>query len=325
MRAKRLWVNCLQASSLGFNLCAQLLKKKECVRIIHHFLNDLITSGYLLILGYFLFCLFFNLIVLSRPPDDPSIESNKNYVKMLCSIAGQKRGNRSNLVNHEKGFESNHELMTLLKFVNITLLKTNKSFFLCYRSLYDALRLKVKFHHKNIVDICVHEKEQDSIFDAFVKTDFEIMLTENKESFSFEYTYNRMCGYYHITSKVSDVNIFIYLFVTAAATKYEFATIRRYGHFYSKFRADEIMEIGDFGRRLRKNLYQVKMKEHNIHFFADKHQLNKPMNIPGYMVENMNNKILIGNEHLPIPNDPDLVLMYFYPDSWFITYPYCMI
>ena len=122
------------------------------------------------------------------------------------------------------------------------------------------------------------------------------------------------------------------MFVDSPETTYEYPTIKRSGLFYRQFfwMAKDGNDCDDTSETKIDNLQQQEVSffnhnEKNFRIFVSKHQLTLPSKIPGYMVENMYQKVVIGGRYFPVPNDSELILMYFYPDSWFVTYENCMV
>lgn len=149
-----------------------------------------------------------------------------------------------------------------------------------------------------------------------------------------------MFGFYHMTLDVGGVggtgggDIFIYLFVSAPPTKYKFETITRFGYFYLQFmartdqvdfNADGSLDSAYQDIEQRRGLIKVDKKEQNLQRYARHFRINLPQKIPGYMVEAINSKLSIGGLYFPLPNDANLILMYFYPDSWAVYHEACMV
>jgi hypothetical protein len=143
-----------------------------------------------------------------------------------------------------------------------------------------------------------------------------------------------MFGYYRLSLRGGGGDIFVYVFVSAPPTKYRFTTITRFGYFYLQFMArTDHMDFNADGSldsvyqeiESRRLLIQVDKKEQNLQRFVRQFRVNLPQKIPDYMVENMNSKLSIGGLYFPLPNDADLILMYFYPDSWSLHHQACML
>lgn len=153
-----------------FNNLLRLMAKPECRQVkvvpsrgLRLCLKDMVQSAFITLLAYFLCYAYFNLRVLSDSPADPSVFSNKDHIHLVCqneslAVDDEDSPSHRRLVSYHNGIESNRPLMDLVRFVNSSLVESNHKYFLCYRSLYDVLRLKPEYHNKNIVDLCLYEE-----------------------------------------------------------------------------------------------------------------------------------------------------------------------
>lgn len=322
----------MQIRSRILNNLLRLLAKPECrtakavpSRCLRLCLKDLVQSAFLTLAAYFLCYAYFNSRVLSGPPADPSVFSNKDHIRLVCQNSSATTIETSSpLLSYQNGIESNRPLMDLAKFVNSSLIESNHKYFLCYRSLYDVLRLKPEYRNKNVIDLCLYETDFE-FFSFFFKTKFEKQLADNKERENYDYSYNRMFGFYHLTLRGGGGDLFIYLFVSAPPTKYKFETIVRFGYFYLQFmartdqldfNADGSLDLAYQDIEQRRRLIKIDKKEQNLQRYARQFRINLPQKIPSYMAEDLNSKLSIGGLYFPLPNDAHLILMYFYPDSW---------
>jgi len=120
------------------------------------------------------------------------------------------------------------------------------------------------------------------------------------------------------------------VFVDEPESRYQYSTIRRAGFFFKYFvwltdrendydrgqviQDGKIQEISSFNNLIK-----------NLEIFGPKYNLTITKKIPVYMVEDMFQHLCIGEKYFPLPNDSEIILMYFYPDTWFLTYKNCTI
>ena len=82
-----------------------------------------------------------------------TVFSNLDHIRQVCRLAAPNQTSRFPL-----GIESNRPLLLLVEFVNKSLLEAEYKYFLCYRTLYDVLRLRPEYHNKKVIDLCVHQE-----------------------------------------------------------------------------------------------------------------------------------------------------------------------
>jgi hypothetical protein len=321
----------------------ELRRRRDKILFLSSLLQKLITSAYITIVIYYLSLIFFHLYIISNvSSQDPSIRSIKQSLETFCKSENLNENmfrmkNNSASKFYRKGIASNIELLKLATFVNNTLTKTNKKHFLCYRTLFDLLRLRDEYQNTNSMDFCIYEDSLSilnvggHILNSFFTSDFERELNANKLVYEFDYYYNYMYGFYHLTSKsFAKSEIFIYLFVASPETRLEFETIRRYGFFYIQYLPEIKTEYLDDNRKINKKrnlpFWNIFSTNNILENYVAKNQLILPSKIPEYMVSNMNQMIRINQNHMfPIPNDAHFMLMYFYSDSWYLSFDKCMI
>lgn len=262
------------------NLVSYLQMKPRNKKFITDLLSDLVHSAFVTICLYLVILLTFYLLISTDKINDPSTN-----VQLEC-IINKKVSN---------------DMLHLVTFVSTVLNKTNHKYFLCYRSLYNKLKLKAEFHDMNNLDICLYDQFisstniEHNLFTSLISNDFEYKLESFKKvNTNFDYSLNRMLGYYHL--KLNKSNVFIYLFVYSPETKYEFESVRRNGFMYIQF---------DYLGRM---------------ISADKESFQMPAKIPLYMIENEMFKAKIADSYISIPNDAYSCLMHTYPNYWFKTF-----
>lgn len=311
------------------------MKLRNKIRI-HNFLEDMITSAFLIVSIHIFILFFFKFHVLTNQPTDPSLRSISSHIRNICENLTTIYQSKLKLQPQKHEITANDDFSKLLNSINNILTKTRSNYFICYRTLYEIFRLKEEYHIKNRIDICIHQKSNQfmSFSNYLFKTSIDHELEKMKEKYEFDYTYNSIFGYYHIfsDSSYSDygrVSVFIYLFDSSPETMFEFSTINRLGYFYVYMTGNNLKFSieSDESLRLENNqeTFNMNYKQSYLETFTREFDLILPSKIPEYMVEGMNQKVMFGEHYFPVPNDPDLILMYFYPDMWYIRYDNCMI
>jgi hypothetical protein len=260
------------------------MKKKK---FIIQLLSDLVKSA-LITIKFYLICLFLlYVLIISEKLIDPSGQIRTN----LCE---------SNQINNGH----NNDMQILASFLNSNLNNTDHKYFICYRTLFDYLKLKSIYNDAFNLDVCLFNQYLNPIYvetllKKLVTQDFDtnLKLFQNKNK-NFSYYYNTMFGYYHL--KLNKSNLFIYLFAYSPETKYEFETIRRIGFLYTQFS------------------YLAKLS-------IDSNYFHWPIKIPFYMIQDIRTKfkIKLAENYFLLPNDAYSLLMHSYPNDWFKTNKNC--
>ena len=293
MRLKRLII----ASS-------RLLPKRKHRRLISAFLHDLIKSSFITIVIYYLAFIFFNFLFTVTSVCDPSLKSIRSALTKSCNI----KTNQQSATSNNLAINSNTQLMLLAGVANSSLSKAQLKPFLCYRTLFDILRVQPQYQHDRVMDLCVFDEKLSSLgvrenfLNLFFSDQLDNELKAHQQHLKFDYTYNSIYGFYQLT--IGQSNLFIYKFMSSPETQLEFETIRRHGVIFNQFfklNEDNTLGFSLIGKFMRDN------------------EVNMPIRIPIYMVSRMSNHVDIWGGYFSLPNDPDLMLVYFYPESWYLS------
>lgn len=263
------------------NLFKYLKLKNKNQTFTIELLEDLVQSSLITIFIYLLMLILFYYLIQSNKINDPSAN-----IPFKC-------------IPNKKEYSSN--MIQLVTFVNSILNTTNHKYFICYRTLFELLKLKPEFHDKNSIDLCIYDDYlnptniESNLFNSLITSNFNSQLDLFKQQNSnFDYYLDRLLGYYHF--KLDEANLYLYMFVNSVETKYEFESIRRTGYLYLQF---------DY---LNKMFSSQKLVTHKL---------------PIYMIDNELFKTNIANNYLPFPNDVYSFLMHSYPNDWFKYYVNC--
>lgn len=239
-----------------------------------------ITAYYfLLILFYYL--IKFNLII------DESI--NLNNIEIICS-------NKDIIKSNDN--VNNNQTHLLIKTINKFLFESNLNLtvFICYRTLFEVMRLKNEFRNRYSLDLCIVNENNHEyfIFDVKLKEFFNSDYIKNK--LYIDYQYNYFYGYYKLTlyNHKKDKNIIVvYLFMFNKITQNNHAYFINNGVYYWQF----------------KHL-AVWLNHYNL--------------LSDSLIQNLNNYVIYLNKYkIFIPNDYLYWIMHYYPQDWWKTIDMC--
>lgn len=295
----------------------RLPRQRKSCRRINRTLDNLLLSCIFTIVLYYAFIIFLYYQLSSKKLTDPSL----SLFRPLASLCDSKdqlmvdaaSGHSSAGLQHT--FNHSDDLKLLLKMTKSLLAKaaSDYEFFICYRSLFDLLRVQEPFQETNSFDMCVYDKNSAKWINKinFLRNLLENRLETELASLvarsSIKYEYQRFFGYYHL--KYGSASLYLYLFVHSSPNKYEYDTIVRYGWLYSQF------------QYISKGMDQLG----KLHTFSAK-DTSVPSKLPFYMIEEMGYRVELNDGlSLPLPNDPYTMLMYSYPNDWWRSYQNCTI
>ena len=289
----------------GFKLLIQMQKfkfKRKSINFTTGLLNDLQLSVFLTTGVYYLFLFVFYVLILMNKLNDPS-QNGYKFKDNVCTQSEPFRPDETNNLN------------ILATIADSVLNKTNLSYFLCYRTLYDVVKLKSDYHDIRNLDICLYDKNfntinslASSLIQYLIPSQIERDLDALKEKFLFDYEYDELFGYYKLYAP--GANLFIYLMVHSPPTKLEFERARRYGLFYIQF-----AHLTNLLQNKKRSSYQENRPYSSL--------LDLPTPIPIYMLDNLVYKVKIAKNYFLVPNDPLTMLMFLYPKTWFLTSEKC--
>ena len=291
----------------------RLPRKRKSCRRINRTLDNLFFSCILTIVLYYAFIIFLYYQLTSKKLADPSLSLFRPLAS-LCSSKDQQDESSPHSAGLHHTFSHSDDLKALLKLTRSLLAKaTDYEFFICYRSLFDLLRVQEPFQETNSFDLCVYDKHSIKWIN---KINFLRNLLENRletelaalvKRTGIKYEYHRFFGYYHL--RYGSANLYLYLFVHSSPNKYEYDTIVRYGWLYSQF------------QYISKSIYQLG----KLHANTPK-DTSAPSKLPFYMIEEMGYRVELNDGlSLFLPYDPYTMLMYSYPDDWWRSYQNCTI
>ncbi len=287
----------MQLKRILFNInwFSKKYSNRKYSQFIIELLADLVESSMITILLYFIVLFSFYFCIILDNIKDPSASVRTNY----CIF---------NQYNHSK------DLDYLVSFVDRILAETNHKYFICYRTLFERLKLKSEYYDTKIIDICLFNQNlnpanlENNLFGSVISKNFEEKLKIfEKENKNFSFSYSSIWGMYHL--KLKESSLYIYVFVYMPETKYEFESIQRSGILYIQF------------SYLSKLLAQSESTQLVKTDFS--HSFKMPSKIQSYVIDNAKFKIKISNNYILLPDDPYSLLMYMFPYDWFKTYKNC--
>jgi len=286
---------------------SRLVPKRKHRQRLSIFLQDLIRSSFITIVIYYLAFIFFNYLFTVTSLSDPSLKSIRSALSKSCNNRADQQRAASNNRSH-LAISLNTQLMLLASLANSSLSKVQLKPFLCYRTLFDILRVQSQYQHDKVMDLCIFDEQLSSLgvkenfLNLFFSDQLDNEFKTQQQTLKFDYIYNRIYGFYQLT--LGESNLFIYKFMSSPETQLEFETIKRHGFIFNQFfklNEDNTLRFSLVGKFMRDN------------------EVNMPIHIPLYMVSRMSNHVEIRGSHFSLPNEPDLMLVYFYPESWFLS------
>lgn len=272
----------LKRATNGILNLIEYFKIKQSNRVfVIELLEDLVQSSLITLFVYILVLISFFFLILSNQINDPSAN-----IPFRC------------VLNQN---DYSEDMINLLSYVNSILNATNHKYFICYRTLFELLKLKSDYRDKSSIDICIYD---DYLISTNIESNLLLRLISasfrekldlfKQQNDNFSYSFNRMLGYYHL--KLNKSNLYLYVFINSPENKNEFESIRRNGYLYLQF---------DYVNKL---------------FSSQKFVTHK---LPIYMIENELFKTRIANNYIAFPNDVYSFLMHSYPNDWFKFYENC--
>jgi hypothetical protein len=160
------------------------------------FLNHLIVSAVICLIFYYLLIVVVWLTFTFFHLNDPSLHYNEEYVNKICNT------NMNSTINQ-------NDMTILILIVKEAL--HHQNYFICYGSLYEALRLKEKYHRLNHLDLCLFDSELilDTFWDltsfSYIQRSNEFKKILNdfkiKTNNQFKWSYKSSFGFYHFEYK----------------------------------------------------------------------------------------------------------------------------
>jgi hypothetical protein len=289
-----------------------IVKKKRLKHVIFlvELLEDLYLSFIYTIFIYFVLLFTFYSMIHLNLLTDPAQSINLDN---KCSI-------QSNSSSNIQQLEQQNDMIILTSIAESILTSKNLKYFLCYRTLFDLLRLESQYHYTNLIDICIYDPNlnslslMDNLLIQFGRSDLEIELSRIKKLYSkLNYSFNKILGYYHLVYGKSELYLFLFTFV--GPTRLEFDSIKRYGIFYLQF--DYFLNYY-YKDKLRK----IETNQNKSNIYDSICLLNK---LPIYMLDEMEYKVIFSNTFIPMSINSYEMLMYFYPNLWWVTSKNCTI
>ena len=235
-------------------------------------------------------------------------------IEMKCSIEINSSSSKINQI------EQQNDMIILTSIAESILTSKNLKYFLCYRTLFDLLRLESQYHDPNSIDICIYDPNLnslsliDNLLVQFGRSDLEIELRKIRKVYlKLNYSFNKLFGYYHLVYGKSE--LYLYLFTFASPTRLEFDSIKRYGVFYLQF--DYFLNI-----YYKETLNKIATNQMTKNVYESICLLNK---LPIYMLDEMEYKVIFSNSFIPMSINSYEMLMYFYPNLWWKSSQNCTI
>jgi hypothetical protein len=290
-----------------------IIKKRRLKNFVFiiELLEDLYQSFIITLFIYFILLFTFYTMIHLNMLTDPAKSIN---LENKCSI-------KSNLSSKNQQLEVQNDMIVLTSIAESILTSKNFKYFLCYRTLFDFLRLKSQYHDPNLIDICIYDSSinslslVDNLLIQFGRSDLEIELSRISKVYSkLNYSFNKILGYYHLSYGKSE--LYLYLFTFAPPTRLEFDSIKRYGIFYLQF--DFFLNI-----HYKNKLNEISTSQKTSNKIYDSICLiNK---LPIYMMDEIEYKVIFSNSFIPVSINSYEMLMYFYPNLWWNSFQNCTI
>jgi hypothetical protein len=276
----------------------QLRSRQNHLRFISRLLEDVIASILITAIIYFVALVFLYAQITSNRLADPSqllnLDAKCDNMKLVSS-------NESDVFN---------DMSILSTFIVNTLDKLDQKYFICYRTLYELLRLADRNkNQRHSMDICVYDSHSnlvsviENIADLLGYSDLERSLSKSK---LFKYKFDRLFGRVEVEYHTASANL--YFFNQVPPNRMNFEGIRRSGIIYTQF--EFLIEHFKTLSRLTGLVY---FNNNNRNILVN--VLNR---LPLHILEGegVEYKVKVGQSYFPLPIEPYDALMYFYPESW---------
>jgi hypothetical protein len=275
------------------------LKSNKKANCITKFTNVLLISTFWTLTVYFIALLTLYLLLRFDQIRDPAQLINKHE---LCKT--------SNSIQYS--FKNNEENLNFLTSVaNDVNSEIDGIQFICYRSLYQLVRIKNEFRNFSTLDLCLFSNNIDHIL--IIHRLNEI----TKSNGGFNFVYDPLFGYYSLTYKNAELTLYTMTF--SSGSKYEFETFRRTGLVYTQF--SYLIELlkAEYLKNSQSSSTSISLQLlDSVCFYYS---------YPFYLIENMLNKVTlkINNQSFFYTNDPHFMLMNSYPNLWWQHFANCSI
>lgn len=266
-------------------------KKAKCITELT---NVLLISTFWTLSAYFIALSILFLLLRFDQIRDPAQLISKDE---LCKTSNSNQNSFTNI-------EENLDFLTSV--VNDVNSKIHGIQFMCYRSLFQLVRIKHEYRNLTSLDICLFSNDIDHRFIS------DVLNEQMKTNADFKFIYDPLFGYYFLMYKNAELTLYTMSF--SSESKYEFETFRRTGLIYTQF--SYLIEL------LREE-YLKNMKSLTISFDS----ICLYYSYPFYLIENMlnNEKSKINKGSFFYTNDPHFMLMSSYPNLWWRHFSNCSI